>query len=71
MLKRVAELAKSTDLEPRDHFFARLVPRFGSWREVTREMDLATLVKFHQQLDIEAETERIVHRMNRPKTKGR
>ena len=68
ILARVEELTRTTDLDPEDHFFNRLaLAGFGSVLEIEERWTLAKCVKAHQELDLQAETERIAHRMNRPK----
>lgn len=66
ILRKVEALTTHSDLNPEDHFFNRLVlAGFGSRKEISEEWDLVTCIRAHQQLDIQAETERIAHRMRR------
>lgn len=41
------------------------MPRFGSLRELERDYDLHELVLFHQQLDLEAEGQRLAYQLQR------
>jgi hypothetical protein len=61
-------LTKRTDLRAEDLFFGRLVKAgFGSRRELENEWSLAEAIRAHQQLDLAAEADRIMHQETKPK----